>query len=125
MSSPVNNPLQALLQQTGQLTSYFATGSRYYTVPVCTYTDVNGNTIRYVGRRFCPSSDEFSLIRNHIVKDGERLDNLANQYLGDPLQFWQLCDANDALDPDDLIEPGYTLRITLPKGIPGTSSSNA
>jgi hypothetical protein len=123
MSSPATNPLQQLLQQTGQLTSYFAQGSRYYANPICTFTDVSGNTIRYVSRRFCPSSDQFSLIRNHIVKDGERLDNLANQYLGDPLQFWQLCDANDALDPDVLTEPGYTLRITLPKGIPGAASN--
>jgi hypothetical protein len=105
--------------------SYFATGSRYYTTPIATYTDPGGTAIRYIRRRFCPASFDFTLIRNHIVKDGERLDNIVNQYLGDPLQFWQLCDANDAIDPMQLTEPGYTLRITLPKGIPGTPSTNA
>ena len=125
MSAPATNPLQALLQQTGQLTSYFAAGSRYYTTPVCTYTDANGNPVRYIQRRFCPPAEDFTLIREHIVKDGERLDNIANQYLGDPLKFWQLCDANDAIDPEELTKSGYTLRITLPMGIPGTPSSNA
>jgi hypothetical protein len=125
MSTPATNPLQTLLQQTGQVASYFATGSRYYTTPITTYTDPGGTAIRYIRRRFCPASFDFTLIRNHIVKDGERLDNIVNQYLGDPLQFWQLCDANDAIDPVQLTEPGYTLRITLPKGIPGTPSTNA
>ena len=27
---------------------------------------------------------------------GERLDNVAAQYLGDPTLFWRLCDANNA-----------------------------
>jgi hypothetical protein len=125
MSIPAANPLQTLLQQTGQVASYFASGSRYYTTPIATYTDGGGNTIRYVRRRFCPASPDFTLIRNHVVKDGERLDNITNQYLGDPLQFWQLCDANDAIDPDELTRPGYNLRITLPRGIPGTSPNNA
>jgi len=121
MSSIANNPLQALLQQTGQLTSYFSPGSRYYTVEVATYTPPNGNEVKYVRRRFVPSAGEFVLLRKHRVTEGERLDNIANQYLGDPLQFWQLSDANNALDPAELTDPsGRELRITLPRGIPGT-----
>ena len=41
------------------------------------------------------------------------------RYLGDPEQFWRLCDANAALRPDELMEVGRWLRITLPEGIPG------
>ena len=42
------------------------------------------------------------------------------QYLGDPEQFWRLCDANRALRPQELTDTiGKKLRITLPEGIPG------
>ncbi|HEX9511218.1 MAG TPA: LysM domain-containing protein [Puia sp.] len=124
MSSITNNPLQALLQQTGQLTSYFNPGSRYYTTEVATYTGTDGNEVKYIRRRFVPSADEFVLLRTHTVTEGERLDNIANQYLGDPLQFWQLCDANNALDPEELTDPaGRKIRITLPRGIPGNPNN--
>ena len=40
---------------------------------------------------------------------GDRLDLITARTLGDPEQFWRICDANDALDPDDLAEPGRRL----------------
>ena len=41
-------------------------------------------------------------------------------YLGDPLQYWRICDANGAMRPDELTDTaGRRLRITLPEGIPG------
>ena len=53
-------------------------------------------------------------------REGERLDIIAAQHLGDPEQFWRLCDANGAMRPDELTETvGRRLRITLPEGIPG------
>ena len=36
--------------------------------------------------------------------DGDRLDNVSAQYLGDPEQFWRLCDANNAMEPEELTE---------------------
>ena len=54
----------------------------------------------------------------HMVTEGERLDNITAQYLGDPEQFWRVCDANGAMRPDELTETiGRRLRITLPEGI--------
>jgi len=48
------------------------------------------------------------------------LDNLAAKYLGDPEQFWRLCDANGAMRPDELVEViGAVIKITLPQGITG------
>jgi hypothetical protein len=59
------------------------------------------------------------LVQEHSVAEGERLDNITAQYLGDPEQFWRLCDANDAMRPEELTETvGRRLRITLPEGIP-------
>jgi hypothetical protein len=40
--------------------------------------------------------------------------------IGDPELFWQLCDSNGAMQPDELTETiGRKIRITLPEGIPG------
>lgn len=49
--------------------------------------------------------------REHRVIVGERLDQLAQRYYGDPLKYWLICDANDAIFPEDLMVPGRVLRI--------------
>ncbi|HEY5955117.1 MAG TPA: hypothetical protein VIV60_01140 [Polyangiaceae bacterium] len=49
--------------------------------------------------------------REHRVIAGERLDQLAQKYYGDPLLFWLICDANDTIFPEDLMVPGRILRI--------------
>jgi hypothetical protein len=100
--------------------SAFPPTSRYATTETATLDAPNGEHIVYLKRRIVPPSSRFALLVEHRVQDGDRLDNIAAGYLGDPEQFWQICDANDAIDPDDLTgEPGRLLRITLPAGIPG------
>jgi hypothetical protein len=48
---------------------------------------------------------------------------IAAKYLGDPLMFWLLCDANGAIRPNSLIAtPGSVLAITMPQGVPGAPS---
>ena len=72
----------------------------------------------YLRRRFVPSPERFELLTEHSVTEGERLDNITAQYLGDPEQFWRICDANGAIRPDELTETaGRRLRITLPEGL--------
>ncbi|MGP1374293.1 MAG: LysM domain-containing protein [Almyronema sp.] len=98
----------------------FPPTSRYHTTAIATYTPPNGEPIAYLRRRFVPPPEQFSLLQVHTVRAGDRPDLLAAQYLGDPEQFWQICDANAVIQPQALIEPiGRELRITLPAGIPG------
>ena len=98
----------------------FSVTSRYYNLDTLTLVDAEGRTHRYVKRRFLPQPDRFTVIAEHAVKENERLDNITAAYLGDPEQFWRVCDANAAMRPDELVEePGRRLRITLPEGIPG------
>ena len=52
-------------------------------------------------------------------QEGERLDIVAAHFIGDPEQFWRICDANAVLSPEELEIPGTVVRITLPEGIPG------
>ena len=98
----------------------FPITSRYYTVETAIYTTADGQEFVYLRRRFVPSPDNFTLLQEHIVTQGERVDHIAAKHLGDPEQFWRLCDANGVLDPEELLTPlGRHVRITLPEGIPG------
>lgn len=98
--------------------------SRYYGLETATIKTPDGREVVYLRRRFVPQPARFALLEEHTVRQGERLDHIAAQHLGDPELFWQLCDANGALRPEELAEPaGRVLRITLPEGIPGTPNA--
>ena len=102
----------------------FSITSRYYNIEQVEYETPDGLKIVYLRRRFVPAADRFALLQEHSVAEGERLDNITAQYLGDPEQFWRLCDANNAVRPDELTETiGRRLRITLPEGIPGNPNA--
>lgn len=95
----------------------FPLTSRYYTTRTAQLERADGEPIVYLRRRFVPASERFVLLTEHGVTEGERLDNITTQYLGDPEQFWRICDANGAMRPDELTEAtGRRLRITLPEG---------
>lgn len=93
--------------------------SRYSGVAVASHELADGTRVSYLRRRFVPPGDRFVLLVEHRVHEGERLDNVTAKYLGDPEQFWRVCDANDAIDPNELTARGRTIRITMPEGIPG------
>ena len=94
--------------------------SRYYGLPVLTLNPGSEHEIPYLSRRFVPASSRFSVLHERTVAQGERLDLIAAQELGDPQGFWRICDANDAVRPEDLTDPpGRVLAITLPLGVPG------
>jgi nucleoid-associated protein YgaU len=97
----------------------FPITSRYHRIATATLEVVGGKSVRYLKRRLLPPASSFSLLREHTIVEGDRLDLIAAQHLGDPEQFWRVCDANNAMNPDDLLEIGQKLRITLPEGIPG------
>lgn len=119
MNDP-NQALQAMLQPGGLKTSLFPPTSRYNGIDTATMETADGKTIIYLRRRLVPSPDRFALLQEHVVTQGERLDNITAKYFGDPEQFWRVCDANAAMRPDELTETiGRRLRITLPEGIPG------
>ena len=98
----------------------FSITSRYYALPRLELRLPDGTTIVYARRRFVPPPDRFELVQEHRVTEGDRHDTIAAQYLGDPEQFWRLCDANGVMAPEELTDPmGRRVRITLPEGIPG------
>jgi hypothetical protein len=119
----VTDPLQELLQGPAK-TSLFPPNSRYAGLDTGNVTTVDKKTIVYIRRRFVPPPERFALLQEYTVVEGDRLDNLAARFVGDPEQFWQICDANAAMRPEELTEIiGRILRITLPEGIPGTPNA--
>jgi hypothetical protein len=122
----MNNPLQALIKMGVVPAVTFPTDSRYYGFSTLSYTGPNGQSFTYLARRFVPQPGRrnFSTVATHTIKQGDRLDLLAAKYLGDPLLFWLLCDANGAIHPDQLLEtPGAILNITMPQGVPGGTNA--
>ena len=105
-------------------TMNFPSTSRYYNYNTATLSTSDGRTIVFLTRRFLPQPERFSLLQEYVVSEGDRLDNITARFLGDPEQFWRICDANRAMRPEELTETiGRRLRITLPEGIPGATNA--
>ena len=122
----MNYPLQTLIQMGVIPPVTFPADSRYYGSKTLTYTAPNGQNISYLVRRIVPQSgaQNYATIAQYTVKQGDRLDLIAASYLGDPLIFWLICDANGAIRPASLVEtPGRVLNITTPQGVPGVPSA--
>jgi hypothetical protein len=97
----------------------FPVTSRYYGIETAKWLTADGREIVYLRRRFLPDGTKAVVLIEHVVTQGDRLDNVTARYLGDPEQFWLVCDANNAMRPDDLMteaEIGRRLRIPLPHG---------
>jgi len=94
----------------------FPETSRYHQLETAKWTSPAGREIVFLRRRFLPRTDAFTLLAEHQVAEGDRLDNVTALYLGDPEQFWRVCDANSAMRPEDLTaEINRTLHIPLPQ----------
>ncbi|MFE7408609.1 LysM domain-containing protein [Isoptericola sp. NPDC057559] len=106
--------------------------SRYDGVPTTTFevTTAAGErrSVGYVRRRFPPPPSDATTLARRTVAPGDRLDLLSFTLTGDPLGFWRICDANAALDPDDLVDDeavGTVVVVPLPgvPGVPGASGA--
>ena len=90
--------------------------SRYYNLERDKFFTPEGRTIAYVRRRFLPQGKDIPVLGEVTVTEGDRLDLITDRTLGDPEQFWQICDANNAMNPVDLTaELGRSLVIPLPQ----------
>ncbi len=111
--------LQRMLQSVGSPSALFPPTSRYHGIHTAILETPDGEHVICLTRRVVPLPERFALLQEHVVTQGERLDNITAHYLGDSEQFWRICDANGAMRPEELEKLGRRLRITLPEGIPG------
>jgi hypothetical protein len=89
--------------------------SRYAGLDTAVHVAPSGRRTVYLCRRIVPQPGGTPLA-HHTVVASDRLDNVTARHLGDPEQFWRVCDANGALRPDDLTERiGRVLLIPMPE----------
>lgn len=97
--------------------------SRYRAEPSVTGPDAHGRvTLARDGRMLPATAGTF----RHVVSDGDRVDQLAEKYYGEPLAWWQICDANPQfLSPWALLgqEPVVTARFTVTPRDPDSSEA--
>jgi hypothetical protein len=97
----------------------FPRNSRYAGTELAELVQPDGARVAYLRRRLVPDPARYATVLEHRVLEGERLDQLAAAYLGDPELFWRMADANGALHPAELEEAGRRVRLTLPDGMAG------
>jgi len=91
----------------------FTKPSRYRSVPDTVAPDARGRVLVAKDARLLP---DVTGTFTHTVDSGDRLDQLAATYYGQPLQYWHICDANPQfLSPLELLgkEPVVTTRFPL------------
>lgn len=94
----------------------FDQNSRYAKIPDRVWTSPSGRQVVYKDRRFLPRGSREPLLVEVEVQPGDRLDLVAWRTLGNPLLFWRIADANDAMNPFDLVrQPGQRLRVAMPR----------
>jgi hypothetical protein len=95
----------------------FPVTSRYHNIGTVKMETADDQEVIYLRRRFLPPASNSIRLAEHTVGQWERLDNITARYLGDPEQFWRLCDANNAMHPDELTaESGRRLVIPVIQG---------
>lgn len=98
--------------------------SRYYGSAVERFVTPGGVEVMYLARRIVPQAAAYRSTQTYVIVAGDRLDNLAAKFLGDPLLYWMICDANGGGDPDELTADDQAgRRIAIP--IPGSSPAGA
>ena len=80
----------------------------------------DGRTIMYLRRRFCPRRALRAAARARRGT-GRPGGHVTAQHIGDPEQFWRVCDGDGGMHPYEITETiGRRVRITLPEGLPGS-----
>jgi nucleoid-associated protein YgaU len=110
----MTDPMDLILRPEVSATSALPPSSRYHGSETATIETADGVTVVHLRRRFLPLVGELTVRQEHRVAKGDRLDNLAAHYLGDPVLFWRIADANNAMRAEELTErPGRRLRIAF------------
>lgn len=107
--------LETLLSNAASAPVRFAPNSRYNAVALLTRPGADGRQVAYVARRFIGAAVAGVVPQTYTIVGGDRLDLIANRFIGDPEQWWKIADANPTLDPQALTAvPGRQLEIPSP-----------
>jgi len=117
----MTDPVQQLIDAGAIPASPFGPNSRYAGVAIATYQAAAGDPgVPYLRRRFLPRLEDIPVAGAHVVRGGDRIDNLAAHYYGDPELYWRIVDANALSDPAALTDTqGERVVIPQPPGAAG------
>lgn len=79
----------------------FDPSSRYYRQPTVQIVDHRGRTVTVV---LPPEPSGQELRGEHLRRQGQRLDHLANFYLQDPHGYWKIAELAGVVHPEALSE---------------------
>jgi nucleoid-associated protein YgaU len=114
----VDSALTALITSAAGSGAPTSSSSRYYGAQAEAFTLPDGTPVMYLARRIIPQAASYTATQTYVIVDGDRLDNLANRFLGDPLLYWMICDANGVTDPDQLTaQAGRTIVIPVTSAV--------
>src|SRR5580765_4803526 len=115
----MNDPVQLLIDAGAIPSAPFVQQSRYYGVALAVYQQRPDDPEKaYVLRRFIPSPSTINIAGRHTVLSQDRPDSLGVKYMGDPLLYWRIADANAVVDPNELTDTlGRKIDIPLPPGM--------
>jgi hypothetical protein len=130
----MDSALSALITSAAGTGAPTLPSSRYYGTQTLQFTLPDGTPVMYLARRIVPQPTIYTATQHYVIVDGDRLDNLAARFLGDPLLYWMICDANGKTDPDELTfaptgtgegnaAAGRTILIPATSGIPAGARS--
>jgi hypothetical protein len=123
MTTP-SDPSNIDLADDGTGIPRFPATSRYATTPLAALAQPDGQALRYLRRRFLPDPARFAVVQTYRVLQGDRMDRMATNVLGDPEAFWRLADANGCIAPDELEQPQRRIVLTLPQDMAGPTESS-
>jgi hypothetical protein len=78
----------------------FFPGSRYEKTDNYRFRRIDGSEVLLKKPRRARASEGRI---THTVAEGDRTDELAHRYYGDPLLFWKLADGNPEMNPERLV----------------------
>jgi hypothetical protein len=87
--------------------------SRFAELPLLDVTAADGTRRHVIALRI--PRQQLTPIGRHVLREGEGIDLVARELLGDEALWWRLLEANPLKHPFDL-EPGDTLEIPAPGG---------
>lgn len=89
--------------------------SRYYDLEDLHFRQPDRRPVLYKSRRFLPREETRPVLTEVTILDNERPDLVAARVLQQPELFWQLCDANQVMNPFELTETfGRKIRVLMP-----------
>jgi hypothetical protein len=115
----MTDPVQLLIDAGAIPSSPFEPQSRYSGVQLAVLERrPDEPVVVYVRRRFIPAPHALTIAARHVVSALDRPDLLGAKYLGAPLLYWLIADANAVVDPNELTDTlGRRVDIPLPPGM--------